>query len=97
MKIGKTIDGGICADYGSVNEISEYGGSKGETELNGKGPNNMTSNQEVLVRSAIKYWVERHKHIVKYGPTICIVLFFFFDYRENLEEKITAIKNSKYH
>lgn len=48
-----------------VNEITEYG-SKGETQPNGKGPNNLTSNQEVLVRSAIKYWVERHKHIVKY-------------------------------
>lgn len=48
-----------------MNEITEYG-SKGETELNGKGPNNLTTNQEVLVRSAIKYWVERHKHVVKY-------------------------------
>lgn len=45
-----------------VNEITEYG-TKGDTE--GRGPNNFTANQEVLVRSAIKYWVERHKHIVK--------------------------------
>lgn len=56
----------MCADYGGVTEISEYGGTKREAEPNGKGPNNLTSNQEVLVRSAIKYWVERHKHIVKY-------------------------------
>jgi gustatory receptor len=48
-----------------VNEITEYG-TKEETELNGKGPNNLSTNQEVLVRSAIKYWVERHKHVVKY-------------------------------
>ncbi|KAF0749570.1 odorant receptor coreceptor, partial [Aphis craccivora] len=52
-----------------VNEITEYG-TKGETELNRKGPNNLTSNQEVLVRSAIKYWVERHKHVVKYVSLI---------------------------
>lgn len=49
-----------------MNEITEYD-TKGETEPNGKGPNKLTTNQEVLVRSAIKYWVERHKHIVKYG------------------------------
>lgn len=48
-----------------MNEITEYD-TKGETEPNGKGPNKLTTNQEVLVRSAIKYWVERHKHIVKY-------------------------------
>lgn len=48
------------------NEMTEYG-TKGEGESNGKGPNKLTTNQEVLVRSAIKYWVERHKHIVKYG------------------------------
>nr|XP_031838998.1 odorant receptor coreceptor isoform X3 [Nomia melanderi] len=29
------------------------------------GPNGLTKNQEMLVRSAIKYWVERHKHIVR--------------------------------
>ncbi|XP_025205994.1 odorant receptor coreceptor isoform X2 [Melanaphis sacchari] len=59
------------ADYNGsyANEITEYG-TKGETEPNRKGPNNLTSNQEVLVRSAIKYWVERHKHIVKYVSLI---------------------------
>lgn len=48
-----------------MNEITEYG-TKLENEPDRKGPNNLTSNQEVLVRSAIKYWVERHKHVVKY-------------------------------
>lgn len=52
-----------------MNEITEYG-TKGDTEPNRKGPNNLTSNQEVLVRSAIKYWVERHKHVVKYENLI---------------------------
>ncbi|XP_050459001.1 odorant receptor coreceptor [Cataglyphis hispanica] len=31
----------------------------------GVGPNGLTKKQEMLVRSAIKYWVERHKHIVR--------------------------------
>lgn len=31
----------------------------------GSGPNGLTKKQEILVRSAIKYWVERHKHIVR--------------------------------
>lgn len=57
------LDGDYNGSY--VNEITEYG-TKGDGESNGKGPNNLSSNQEVLVRSAIKYWVERHKHIVKY-------------------------------
>lgn len=32
----------------------------------GTGPNGLTKKQEILVRSAIKYWVERHKHVVRY-------------------------------
>lgn len=28
-------------------------------------PNGLTRKQELLVRSAIKYWVERHKHVVR--------------------------------
>nr|AIX97139.1 olfactory receptor 4 [Rhyzopertha dominica] len=31
----------------------------------GIGPNGLTKKQELLVRSAIKYWVERHKHVVR--------------------------------
>lgn len=29
-------------------------------------PNGLTKKQEIMVRSAIKYWVERHKHVVRY-------------------------------
>nr|WKW84791.1 odorant receptor coreceptor [Nephotettix cincticeps] len=32
----------------------------------GVGPNGLSKKQEMLVRSAIKYWVERHKHVVKH-------------------------------
>lgn len=28
-------------------------------------PNGLTQKQELLARSAIKYWVERHKHVVR--------------------------------
>lgn len=28
-------------------------------------PNGLSQKQEILARSAIKYWVERHKHIVR--------------------------------
>lgn len=31
----------------------------------GVGPNGLSKKQEMMVRSAIKYWVERHKHIVR--------------------------------
>ncbi|XP_065201681.1 odorant receptor coreceptor [Planococcus citri] len=36
----------------------------------GTGPNGLSKKQEILVRSAIKYWVERHKHIVRYVASI---------------------------
>lgn len=32
----------------------------------GIGPNGLSKKQELMVRSAIKYWVERHKHVVRY-------------------------------
>nr|ALX17413.1 Orco [Pediculus humanus] len=38
--------------------------------MNGIGPNGLTKKHEMLVRSAIKYWVERHKHIVRYVSSI---------------------------
>lgn len=28
-------------------------------------PNGLSKKQEMMVRSAIKYWVERHKHVVR--------------------------------
>ncbi|KAI5642649.1 7tm odorant receptor domain-containing protein [Phthorimaea operculella] len=37
---------------------------------NGTNPNNLTQKQEMLVRSAIKYWVERHKHVVRLVESI---------------------------
>lgn len=33
--------------------------------MNGNNPNGLTRKQELMVRSAIKYWVERHKHVVR--------------------------------
>lgn len=71
-----------------VNEITEYG-TKGENDLNGKGPNKLTTNQELLVRSAIKYWVERHKHVVKYDNELrtyvkdvkTFIKIYYFVYR----------------
>nr|AII15784.1 odorant receptor co-receptor [Sitotroga cerealella] len=33
-------------------------------------PNGLTQKQEMLVRSAIKYWVERHKHVVRLVSSI---------------------------
>nr|AYN64391.1 odorant receptor coreceptor [Rhyacophila nubila] len=37
----------------------------GNNGVNGANPNGLTKKQEMLVRSAIKYWVERHKHVVR--------------------------------
>ncbi|XP_034183623.1 odorant receptor co-receptor [Osmia lignaria lignaria] len=42
----------------------------GMTFNGGVGPNGLTKKQEMLVRSAIKYWVERHKHIVRLVTSI---------------------------
>jgi odorant receptor len=33
--------------------------------FNGANPNGLSKKQEMMVRSAIKYWVERHKHVVR--------------------------------
>lgn len=33
----------------------------------GIGPNGLSKKQEIMVRSAIKYWVERHKHVVRWA------------------------------
>ena len=40
--------------------LQQFGGGGG-----GIGPNGLTKKQELMVRSAIKYWVERHKHVVR--------------------------------
>lgn len=46
---------------------AEWGANfKAPANLNNYNPNGLSKKQEVLVRSAIKYWVERHKHVVRY-------------------------------
>lgn len=41
-------------------------------------PNGLSRKQEMMVRSAIKYWVERHKHVVRYEFLIRSSLITFF-------------------
>lgn len=43
------------------------GGGRLQTfgQQNGNNPNGLSQKQEMLARSAIKYWVERHKHVVR--------------------------------
>ncbi|XP_022907054.2 odorant receptor coreceptor [Onthophagus taurus] len=48
---------GINYRGGNLQQFDSGGG--------GIGPNGLTKKQELLVRSAIKYWVERHKHVVR--------------------------------
>lgn len=45
----------------------------------GVGPNGLTKKQEMLVRSAIKYWVERHKHVVR-----LVSLLIIFSIKKNI-------------
>lgn len=33
--------------------------------FNPNNPNGLSQKQEMMVRNAIKYWVERHKHVVR--------------------------------
>lgn len=42
----------------------------------GIGPNGLTKKQELMVRSAIKYWVERHKHVVRFDISLLFELSF---------------------
>jgi hypothetical protein len=51
QELGGHFRGGALQNFGGV------GG--------GVGPNGLTKKQELMVRSAIKYWVERHKHVVR--------------------------------
>ncbi|XP_044737916.1 odorant receptor coreceptor [Chrysoperla carnea] len=44
--------------------LQTFGDEKSEN-IGNVGPNGLTKKQELLVRSAIKYWVERHKHVVR--------------------------------
>nr|ATV96621.1 odorant receptor co-receptor [Eriocrania semipurpurella] len=51
-------------DFG-MNMRGAGGGLQTFGDGNGANPNGLTRKQELLVRSAIKYWVERHKHVVR--------------------------------
>lgn len=71
----------FCLDYNAKNEElnlkgiynarQELGGNFRSGTLQtfggggGVGPNGLSKKQELMVRSAIKYWVERHKHVVR--------------------------------
>lgn len=37
-------------------------------------PNGLSKKQEIMVRSAIKYWVERHKHVVRWVLQFLFIL-----------------------
>ncbi|GLV36822.1 Odorant receptor co-receptor [Carabus blaptoides fortunei] len=57
---------------GVYNSRHEFGGhfrggalQQFGTDATGIGPNGLSKKQELMVRSAIKYWVERHKHVVR--------------------------------
>lgn len=49
------------ADWGA-----QFKASTDLQEFSSNNPNGLTRKQEIMVRSAIKYWVERHKHVVRY-------------------------------
>lgn len=50
-EFGGHFRGGVLQQFGS--------------DGGGIGPNGLSKKQELMVRSAIKYWVERHKHVVR--------------------------------
>lgn len=47
------------AQYRAPTTLQSFNGKDGTN------PNGLTKKQELMVRSAIKYWVERHKHVVR--------------------------------
>nr|BCU40953.1 Odorant receptor co-receptor [Plautia stali] len=61
---------GIYSNRGDFSGFGQTGVSTIQANGNGIGPNGLTKKQELLVRSAIKYWVERHKHVVKFVSSI---------------------------
>ncbi|KAL0267300.1 UNVERIFIED_CONTAM: hypothetical protein PYX00_009613 [Menopon gallinae] len=58
--------------YSSMRDfgLNKHTGPTSISTINGIGPNGLSKKHEMLVRSAIKYWVERHKHIVRYVTSI---------------------------
>ncbi|XP_039298659.1 odorant receptor coreceptor [Nilaparvata lugens] len=70
-KAGSDFDvRGIYSNQRDFSAFREGGGGGVMSVSGGVGPNGLTKKQELLVRSAIKYWVERHKHVVKYVSSI---------------------------
>ncbi|XP_049879122.1 odorant receptor coreceptor [Pectinophora gossypiella] len=55
-------------DFGMT--LRGAGGKLQNFGQNPPNPNGLTQKQEMLVRSAIKYWVERHKHVVRLVSSI---------------------------
>lgn len=48
------------AQFRAPSTLQTFNGTNGINN-----PNGLTKKQEMMVRSAIKYWVERHKHVVR--------------------------------
>ncbi|PSN39983.1 Odorant receptor coreceptor [Blattella germanica] len=64
---------GIRSIYSNQHDFSQFRlntGTIANVKQGGVGPNGLTKKQELLVRSAIKYWVERHKHVVRFVSNI---------------------------
>uniref|UniRef100_A0A0U5AEG0 Odorant receptor n=1 Tax=Reticulitermes speratus TaxID=60591 RepID=A0A0U5AEG0_9NEOP len=64
---------GIRAIYSNQHDFSNFRlntGTLANVNSGSVGPNGLTKKQELLVRSAIKYWVERHKHVVRFVSNI---------------------------
>lgn len=61
----------LAEDYDEYNNNYQNNRNNALSTISGAGagPNGLSRKQEILVRSAIKYWVERHKHIVRF---VCV-------------------------
>ena len=59
------IDSDVRGIYSNRQDFTATFRPTAGSNYNGVGPNGLTKKQEMLVRSAIKYWVERHKHVVR--------------------------------
>ncbi|XP_034828070.1 odorant receptor coreceptor [Maniola hyperantus] len=73
-KIPDPIDMDIRGIYSTQQDFGmTLRGAGGRLQTFGQNPNNpngLSQKQEMLARSAIKYWVERHKHIVRLVSSI---------------------------
>nr|CAD7403190.1 unnamed protein product [Timema cristinae] len=68
------LDLNLRGIYSNTNDFSGFrqqSGALANVQGGGTiGPNGLTKKQEMVVRSAIKYWVERHKHVVRFVSSI---------------------------